>query len=132
MEKVKPILKALLFGAIMLLFFICSSLIAKSIKLSKNRTFIFQGGMMLLSTIIPIFYIGVKQYDKADIGFNKINASSLKKLLFYIPFVIASFSLNLLGLIAILVVILVKKKIQQNKLNKELQSFKEKEQHEEN
>ena len=89
MEKVKPILKALLFGAIMLLFFICSSLIAKSIKLSKNRTLIFQGGMMLLSTIIPIFYIGSKQYDKSDIGFNKINAASLKKLLFYVPFVIA-------------------------------------------
>lgn len=89
MEKIKPVLKALLFGAIVLLFFICSSLIAKALKLSQNRTLVFQGGMMLLSTIIPIFYIGSKKYDRSDIGFNKISLESLKKLLFYIPLIIA-------------------------------------------
>lgn len=89
MDKVKPILKALLFAAIMLLFILGSSLIAKALKLSTNRTYIFQGGVILLSTIVPIFYIGMKKYDKADIGFNKISLSSFKTLLFYIPFVIA-------------------------------------------
>ena len=89
MEKVKPIIKALLFGAIMLLFFICSSLIAKALKLSANRTYIFQGGMMLLSTVVPIFYIGVKGYGAADIGLNKFSSKSLKGLLFYLPLVVA-------------------------------------------
>lgn len=89
MEKVKPIIKALLFGAIMLLFFICSSLIAKALKLSANRTYIFQGGMMLLSTIVPIFYIGCKEYGASDIGLNKINLKSLKGLLFYLPLIVA-------------------------------------------
>ena len=89
MDKVKPILKALLFGAIMLLFFICSALIAKALKLSQNNTFIFQGGMMLLSTIVPLFYIGAKKYDASDIGLNKINRTNLKKVLFYIPLIVA-------------------------------------------
>lgn len=89
MDKVKPILKALLFGAIMLLFFICSALIAKALKLTQNRTYLFQAGFMLLSTIVPLFYIGSKKYGASDIGFNKINGKNLKSLLFYLPLVIA-------------------------------------------
>ena len=89
MEKVKPVIKALLFGAIMLLFFVGSSLIAKALKLSTNRTYIFQGGMMLLSTVVPIFYIGCKNYGASDIGLNKLNSKNLKGLLFYLPLIVA-------------------------------------------
>ena len=89
MDKVKPILKALLFSAIMLLFYICSYYIAKALKLSVNRTYVFQGGMMLLSTLVPLFYIGVKQYGGEDVGLNKVNMKSLKGLLFYIPLILA-------------------------------------------
>lgn len=85
MDKFKSIIKALLFGAIMLLFLVCPALIAKALKLSANRALIFQGGMALLSIIIPVFYIGHKNYSSSDIGFNKFTKPTFKRLLFYFP-----------------------------------------------
>jgi membrane protease YdiL (CAAX protease family) len=85
MDKFKAILKALLFGAIMLLFLVGSALIAKALKLSQNRTYIFQGGMVLLSVIIPVFYIGHKNYSAAGVGLNKPTGKIMKHLLFYLP-----------------------------------------------
>lgn len=92
MDKVKSIVKALLFGAIMLLFFVGSALIAKALKLSANRTYILQGGFALLSILVPIFYIGHKDYSASDIGFNKPTKGIMKRLLFYVP-LLAVFSL---------------------------------------
>lgn len=85
MDKFKSILKALLFGTIMLLFLICPALISKALKLSSNRALIFQGGMALLSIIVPLFYIGHKNYSSSDIGFNKPTKAIMKRLLFYLP-----------------------------------------------
>ena len=85
MDKLKSIIKALLFGAIMLLFLVCPILIAKAMKLSGNRALIFQGGIALLSILVPIFYIGHKNYSAGEVGFNKPTKPIMKRLLFYFP-----------------------------------------------
>ncbi len=93
MDKVKALAKSILFGAIMLLFLILSAIIAKALKLSANRTYIFQGSCMLLSTAVPLFYIGIKNIKYRDVGWNKPTHDSLMHIFYYIPFVIALFFL---------------------------------------
>ena len=89
MDKLKALSKSIIFASVMLLFLALSAIIAKAMKLSANRTYIFQGSIMLLSLIVPLFYIGSKGLKLKDLGFNKINKKSLISVLFYIPFIIA-------------------------------------------
>ena len=88
MDKLKAISKALLFGLIMLAFLALSALLAKLLKLSPARTYVFQGGMMLISTLVPLLYFAKKNYSCGDFGLNKPTKKSFKAILFYIPFII--------------------------------------------
>lgn len=89
MDKLKAILKSLVFGLIMCVFLIASALIAKALKLTTNRTYIFQGCIMLLSIIVPLLFAGSKDIGGASIGLNMPTKKSLKDILFYIPFIVA-------------------------------------------
>ena len=89
MDKLKALLKALLFGLIMCLFLVASALIAKGLKLSANRTYVFQGCFMLLSIMVPLLYAGSKDITGANLGLNKPTKKSFKNVLFYIPFLVA-------------------------------------------
>lgn len=89
MDKFKALLKSLLFGLIMCLFLVVSALIAKGLKLSANRTYVFQGCFMLLSTLVPLLYAGSKEITGASLGLNKPTKKSFKDVLFYIPFLVA-------------------------------------------
>ena len=93
MDKLKALSKSIIFALVMLLFLALSAIIAKAMKLSANRTYIFQGSIMLLSLLVPLFYIGSKGLKKEDLGFNKINKKTFLGVLFYIPFVIAILAL---------------------------------------
>ena len=88
MNKPKALFKALLFGIIMLAFLVVASLIAKALKLSPARTYVFKGAFMLISAIVPLLYSAGKNYTYSDIGFNKPTKKNLKVLLFYIPFIL--------------------------------------------
>lgn len=88
MDKLKAISKALLFGLIMFAFLALSALIAKLMKLSPARTYVFQGAFMLLSAVVPLLYIGKVGYGCADVGLNKPTKSGMKSILFYIPLIL--------------------------------------------
>ncbi len=89
MDKLKAMLKSILFGLIMLLFLALGAIIAKALDLSANRAYIFKGCFMLLSLIVPLLYTGSKKIDFSEIGFNKPNAKIMKGLAFYIPLIFA-------------------------------------------
>lgn len=88
MDKVKDVLKTVVFGAIMLAFILISSFIAKALKLSTARTYVFQGGFILLSVLVPILYGCAKDYTYNDYGFYKQTKKEFKTLLFYIPLIV--------------------------------------------
>ena len=89
MDKLKAFLKALLFGLIMCLFIVVSAFIAKGLKLSANRAYVFQGCFILLSVLIPLLYAGSKEMSGADLGLNKPTKKAFKSVLFYLPFLVA-------------------------------------------
>ena len=89
MDKLKAILKSTLFGAIMLLFLALSAIIAKALKLSANRTYIFEGSFMLLSLIVPLLFVGSSNISFSEIGFNKPTKKIFKDVLYYLPLVVA-------------------------------------------
>jgi len=88
MDKLKAILKTIILGVIMLAFILSSSFIAKALKLSDARTYLFQGGFILLGIIVPILYCCSKNCVYSDFGFNKQTKKEFKTLLFYIPLIL--------------------------------------------
>lgn len=96
MDRLKAISKAFLFGLIMLAFLVVSALIAKALKLSAARTYLFESGFMLLSAIIPFLYAAKNNYTFTEIGFHKPNKKIAKDVLYLIPFIVALIPLAVL------------------------------------
>ncbi len=89
MDKLKAMLKSILFGLIMLLFLALGAIIAKALKLSANRAYVFKGCFMLLSLIVPLLIIGSRRVSFSEIGFNKPNKKIMEGVAFYIPLILA-------------------------------------------
>lgn len=84
-EKAVALWKSLLWGICMLLFPILSGTLSVVFDLETIETLFLQGSVMLLSLIIPLFFILVKKWRWNEIGFAKIDINGFKRAMYFLP-----------------------------------------------
>ena len=72
----------------MLIFPITSGVIATVAKLDVVETLVLQGGFMAASLIIPVAIIISGKWHFEDVGLNRFDSASNKRLFYYLPFVL--------------------------------------------
>lgn len=98
MIKDKPILKSILWTFVILIFPVVSGVITQVLMMNNIQTMFIQGCFMLISLIIPIVYICKFKISFKKIGLIKIENGSAKKVLFFLPLVIAEAPFLLVGI----------------------------------
>ena len=87
-NKVLSILKSVLWCVIMLVFPIVSGFIVTALKMGTVEGLFLQGGFMAAALVVPLIMVLVGKWNYSDIGFDKFDKASAKRLLFYLPFVL--------------------------------------------
>ena len=89
MIKDKPILKSIIWTFVILIFPVASGVIIQVLKMNNIQTMFIQGCFMIISLIIPLVYMRKFKISFKKIGLTKIEGGSAKKVLFFLPLVIA-------------------------------------------
>ncbi|WP_315115541.1 type II CAAX prenyl endopeptidase Rce1 family protein [uncultured Clostridium sp.] len=98
MIKDKPILKSIIWTFVILIFPVVSGVITQVLMMNNIQTMFIQGCFMLISLIVPIVYMCKFKISFKKIGLIKIENGSAKKVLFFLPLVIAEASFLLVGI----------------------------------
>jgi uncharacterized protein len=97
MLKDKPILKSIMWTLVILIFPVGSAVISVVLKLNDNQIMFVQGCFMYSSLIIPMVYMYKYKIGFKEIGLIKIKGGSSKRVLFFLPAVIAKIPFLLVG-----------------------------------
>ncbi|MEW9080919.1 lysostaphin resistance A-like protein [Terrisporobacter glycolicus] len=98
MIKDKPILKSIIWTFVILIFPVVSGVITQVLMMNNIQTMFIQGCFMLISLIIPIVYMRKFKISFKKFGLIKIENGSAKKVLFFLPLVIAETPFLLVGI----------------------------------
>lgn len=98
MIKDKVILKSIIWTFVILIFPVVSGVITQVLMMNNIQTLFIQGCFMLISLIIPIVYMSKFKISFKKIGLIKIENGSAKKVLFFLPLVIAEIPFLLVGI----------------------------------
>ncbi|GAA0765752.1 hypothetical protein GCM10008908_02680 [Clostridium subterminale] len=98
MIKDKPILKSIIWAFVILIFPVVSGVITQVLMMNNIQTMFIQGCFMLISLIILIVYMWKFKISFKKIGLIKIENGSAKKVLFFLPLVIAEAPFLLVGI----------------------------------
>ncbi|WP_346940528.1 CPBP family intramembrane glutamic endopeptidase [uncultured Clostridium sp.] len=98
MIKDKPILKSIIWTFVILIFPVVSGVITQVLMMNNIQTMFIQGCFMLISLIIPIVYMWKFKISFKKIGLIIIENGSAKKVLFFLPLVIAEAPFLLVGI----------------------------------
>jgi hypothetical protein len=97
MLKDNPIIKSIIWTLAILVFPVSSGVIATVLKINDIQTMLLQGYFMLMSLIIPLVYMFKFKISFKKIRFKKIENGSVKKVLFFLPLIIAEIPFLLIG-----------------------------------
>lgn len=87
--KLKAIFSAFIFSIVLMIFPVASGVIVAINKMDNLKGYWVQGSFMMLSIIVPAFYMRIKKIRLAQIGFIGIEKDSLKTVLYFLPLIVA-------------------------------------------
>lgn len=87
-KKFLSLLQSALFCVILLAFPIASGVLATVMKMGTVETLFLQGGFMAASLILPAIFVLAGKWNIREIGFDRFDKTSFKRLLFYLPFLL--------------------------------------------
>ncbi len=98
MVKDKPIIKSIIWTFIILIFPITSGAISQVLMMNNVQTMFIQGCFMLISLIFPIVYMCKFKISYKKFGLREMENGSVKKVLFFLPVVVAEIPFLLVGI----------------------------------
>lgn len=97
MLKIRAILMSILWTIIILIFPISSGVLVSILKMNNVEILLIQGVFLLISIVIPLTYIKIKNYKFCEFGFRRPEKGSTKRALFFIPLLLIILPLLVVG-----------------------------------
>lgn len=96
-DKIKVLLRSLMFSVLLTIFPIVSGAIIVINQIDTLQGYLLQGTFMMFSVLIPILFMWTQKIKPSQIGFVKMEKSSAKIVLYFLPLVAAKAGFLLFG-----------------------------------
>lgn len=96
--KLRALISSLVFSIILMAFPVASGAIVVINSIGILQGYLIQGVFMMLSIAVPLIFIWIKKIKPSQIGFTRMEKSSIKTVLYFIPVIAAKIGFLFYGI----------------------------------